>query len=108
MNSVRVVTLSFLAPNSMAQNLPRPTGLFFEPLLQGQSVMPQDDGDKIIPRIANHGTPQDGEFFMIFQAVNVSSALATFPVEFFDNNGEAMNLPLAASSDDLIGRPAYG
>ena len=45
---------------------------------------------------------------MIFQAINVSAATATFQVEFFDNNGEAMNLPLAASSDDLIGTPAHG
>ena len=108
MSSVRVVTLLFLALNSMAQPLPRPTGLYFEPLLQGQSAMLQDDGDKIIPQIANHGTPQDGGFFMIFQAVNVSAATATFQVEFFDNNGEAMNLPPAASSDDLIGTPAHG
>ncbi len=108
MNSARLVTLFFLALNSMAQNLPRPTGLFFEPFLEEQSAMLQDTGNKNIPQIANHGTPQDGGFFIIFQAVNVSAATATFPVEFFDNNGEPMNLPLAASSDDLIGRPAHG
>ena len=108
MNSVRVVTLFFLALNSMAQILPRPTGLYFEPLLEGQSGMLQGDSDKIIPQIANHGTPQDGGFFMIFQAINVSAATATFQVEFFDNNGEAMNMPLATSSDDLIGTPAHG
>ena len=56
-NSVRVVTLFFLALNCMAQTLPRPTGLYFEPLLEGQSGMLQDDSDKIIPQIANHGTP---------------------------------------------------
>ena len=42
---------------------------------------------------------------MIFQAINVSAAMATFQVEFFDKNGESMNVPLAASSDDLIGTP---
>ena len=108
MNSVRVVTLFFLALNCMAQTLPRPTGLYFEPLLDGQSGMLQDDGDKIIPQIANHGTPQDGGFFMIFQAINVSAAMARFQVNFFDKDGESMNMPLATSSDDLIGTPAHG
>ena len=108
MNSVRVVTLFFLALHSMAQTLPRPTGSYFEPLLEGESAMLPDDGDKIIPQIANHGTPQEGGFFMIFQAINVSAATATFQVEFFDNNGEAMNMPLATSSDDLIGASAHG
>ena len=70
--------------------------------------MLQGDGDKIIPRTANHRSPQDGGFFMIFQAVNVSAATATFPVEFFDNNGEAMKLPAAAVSDDLIGTTDHG
>ena len=108
-NSVRaVVTLFLLALNSMAQTLPRPTGLYFEPLLEGQSGMLQDDSGKIIPQIANHGSPQSGGFFMIFQAINVSAATATFQAEFFDANGEAMNLPLATSSDDLIGTPAHG
>ena len=45
---------------------------------------------------------------MIFPAIDVSAATATFQVNFFDNNGEAMNLPPAASSDDLIGTPAHG
>ena len=30
---------------------------------------------------------------MIFQAINVSAATATFQVEFFDNNGEARHHP---------------
>ena len=108
MNFAKAVTLFFLAINCMAQTLPRPTGLYFEPLLEGESEMLQGDSDKIIPQIANHGTPQDGGFFMIFQAINVSAAMATFQVNFFDKNGESMNMPLATGSDDLIGTPAHG
>ena len=65
-------------------------------------------GDEIIPQIANSGTPEDGGFFMAFQASNVSTTMATFQVEFFDSNGEFMNMPLATSPDDLIGIPARG
>ena len=108
MTFVRAVALLLLALSSMAQTLPRPTGVYFKPLVDGQPEMPQGDGGKIIPQIANHGTPQDGGFFMIFQAINVSAATATFQVNFFDRNGESLNMPLATSSDDLIGAPAHG
>ena len=65
-------------------------------------------GDTIIPQIANSGTPQDGGFFMIFQASNVSTTMAEFEVDFFDSNGESMNMPLPTSPDDLTGTPASG
>ena len=59
----------------MAQTLPRPAGPYFEPLpdwqykaaiaLRGIVIAP---GDETIPQIANSGTPQEGGFFVIFQA----------------------------------------
>ena len=45
---------------------------------------------------------------MIFQASNVSTTMATLQVDFFDSNGESMNMPLPTSPDDLTGRPASG
>ena len=65
-------------------------------------------GDAIIPQIGNSGTPQDGGFYMIFQASNVSTTMATFQVEFFDSKGQSMNMPLPTSPDDLSGTPARG
>ena len=35
---------------------------------------------------------------MIFQASNVATTMATFQVDFFDANGEPMNMPLAANA----------
>ena len=48
----------------------------------------------IIPRIANSGTPESGGFFMIFNAVNVTSEPATVTVEFFDSQGAPMSMPI--------------
>ena len=107
MNCAKVVMLSLLALRSMAQTPPQPADLFFEPLPEGESEMPQR-GDEIIPQIANSGTPQDGGYFMIFQVSNRSMARATFHVEFFDSNGQSMNMPVATSPDDLTGTPARG
>ena len=111
----RVITLFLLTLSCMAQTLPRPAGPYFEPLLdwqykaeiskRGIVIAP---GDSIIPQIANGGTPQNGGFFMIFQASNVSTTVATFQVEFFDSNGESMHMPLPTSPDDLTGTPASG
>ena len=43
MNFTKTVTLLLLVLNCMAQTLPRPTGLYFEPLLDGQSgIMPHE------------------------------------------------------------------
>ena len=114
MNTTRAITLFLWALSSMAQTLPRPAGPYFEPLpdwqykagiVRGIVIAP---GDTIIPQIANSGTPQDGGFYMIFQASNVSTTMATLQVDFFDSNGESMNMPLATSPDDLTGRPVSG
>ena len=115
MNTTRAITLFLWALSSMAQTLPRPAGPYFEPLpdwqykagiaTRGIVIAP---GDTIIPQIANSGTPQDGGFFMIFQASNVSTTMAEFEVDFFDKNGESMNMPLPTSPDDLTGIPASG
>ena len=48
----------------------------------------------IIPQIANSGTPESGGFFMIFNAVNVTSEPATVTVEFFDSQGAPMSMPI--------------
>ena len=113
MNYARAVTLFLWALSSMAQTLPRPAGPYFEPLPDWQykaGIAPRGSviapSDTIIPQIANKGTPQEGGFFMIFQASNVSTTMATLQVDFFDSNGESMNMPLATSPDDLTGRPA--
>ena len=114
MNTTRAITLFLWALSSMAQTLPRPAGPYFEPLpdwqykagiVRGIVIAP---GDTIIPQIANSGTPQDGGFYMIFQASNVSTTMATLQVDFFDSKGESMNMPLATSPDDLTGRPFSG
>ena len=115
MNSAKVGMLFLLALSSMAQTLPRPAGPYFEPLpdwqykagivQRGIVIAP---GDAIIPQIGNSGTPQDGGFYMIFQASNVSTTMATFQVEFFDSKGQSMNMPLPTSPDDLSGTPARG
>ena len=115
MNSARVVTLFLVALSSMAQTVPRPAGPYFEPLLdwqykagivqRGIVIAP---GDSIIPQIANSGTPQDGGFYMIFQASNVSTTMATLQVDFFDSNGKSMDMPLPTSPDDLTGTPVSG
>ena len=34
--------------------------------------------------------------------------MATFEVNFYDANGESMNMPLAEDSDDMTGTPATG
>ena len=115
MNTTRAITLFLWALSSMAQTLPRPAGPYFEPLPDWQykaGIAPRGiviaPGDTIIPQIANSGTPQDGGFFMIFQASNVSTTMAEFEVDFFDSNGESMNMPLPTSPDDLTGIPASG
>ena len=115
MNTTRAITLFLWALSSMAQTLPRPAGPYFEPLPDWQykaGIAPRGiviaPGDTIIPQIANSGTPQDGGFFMIFQASNVSTTMAEFEVDFFDENGESMNMPLPTSPDDLTGMPASG
>ena len=115
MNTTKVAALFLWALSSMAQTLPRPAGPYFEPLPDWQykaGIAPRGiviaPGDTIIPQIANKGTPQDGGFFMIFQASNVSTTMAEFKVDFFDSNGESMNMPLPTSPDDLIGTPASG
>ena len=115
MNSARSVMLFLLALSSMAQTLPRPAGPYFEPISDWPSkagIEPHGiviaPGDEIIPQIANSGTPQDGGYFMIFQASNVSTETATFTVNFYDGNGASMSMPLATSPDDLIGRSASG
>ena len=115
MNTTRAITLFLWALSSMAQTLPRPAGPYFEPLPDWQykaGIAPRGiviaPGDTIIPQIANSGTPQDGGFFMIFQASNVSTTMAEFEVDFFDKNGESMNMPLPTSPDDLTGMPASG
>ena len=115
MNFARVATLFLWALNCMTQTLPRPADPYFELLLdwqykagvaqRGIVIAP---GDTIIPQIANSGTPQEGGFYMIFQASNVSTSMATFQVDFFDSNGESMNMPLPTSPDDLTGTPARG
>ena len=112
MNTTRAITLFLWALSSMAQTLPRPAGPYFEPLPDWQYkavIAPRGiviaPGDTIIPQIANSGTPQDGGFYMIFQASNVSTTMATLQVDFFDSKGESMNMPLATSPDDLTGRP---
>ena len=115
MNSAKVGMLFLLALSSMAQTLPQPAGPYFEPLpdwqykagivQRGIVIAP---GDAIIPQIGNSGTPQDGGFYMIFQASNVSTTMATFQVEFFNSNGQSMNMPLPTSPDDLSGTPARG
>ena len=94
MNSARVVTLFLLTLSYMAQTVPRPAGPYFEPLRywQYRAGIPKRGiviapGGSIIPQIANSGTPQDGGFYMIFQASNVSTTMATFQVDFFDSNG---------------------
>ena len=104
MNSAKVGMLFLLALSSMAQTLPRPAGPYFEPLpdwqykagivQRGIVIAP---GDSIIPQIANSGTPQDGGFYMIFQASDVSTTMAMFQVDFFDSNGESMNMLLLTS-----------
>ena len=115
MNTTRAITLFLWALSSMAQTLPRPAGPYFELLPDWQykaGIAPRGiviaPGDTIIPQIANSGTPQDGGFFMIFQASNVSTTMAEFEVDFFDSNGESMNMPLPTSPDDLTGTPASG
>ncbi len=109
------VMLCLLTLNLMAQTVPRPAGPYFEPLLDWQyraGISKRDiviaPGDEIIPQIANSETPQNGGFFMIFQASNVSTTMATFQVDFFDPKGESMNMPLATSPNDLTGTPARG
>ena len=109
------VMLCLLTLNLMAQTVPRPAGPYFEPLLDWQyraGISKRDiviaPGDSIIPQIANSGTPQNGGFYMIFQASNVSTTMATFQVDFFDPNGESMNMPLPTSPNDLTGAPARG
>ena len=98
MNPARMAALFLLALSSMAQTLPRPAGPYFEPLPDWQykaGIAPRRiviaPGDTIIPQIANRGTPQDGGFYMIFQASNVSTTMATLQVDFFDSNGESMD-----------------
>ena len=115
MNTTTAITLFLWALSSMAQTLPRPAGPYFEPLPDWQykaGIAPRGiviaPGDTIIPQIANSGTPQEGGFFMIFQASNVSTTMAEFEVDFFDSNGESMNMPLPTSPDDLTGIPASG
>ena len=115
MNFARAAALFLLALSCMAQTLPRPAGPYFEPIPDWQykaAIEPRGiviaPGDTIIPQIANSGTPQDGGFFMIFQASNVATTMATFKVDFFDANGESMSMPLAASRDDLTGTSASG
>ena len=115
MNSTKVGMLFLLALSSMAQTLPPPAGPYFEPLPGWQykaGIVPRGiviaPGDAIIPQIGNSGTPQDGGFYMIFQASNVSTTMATFQVEFFDSKGQSMNMPLPTSPDDLSGTPARG
>ena len=115
MNSAKVIMLFLVALSCMAQTVPRPAGPYFEPLLDWQyraGISKRDiviaPGDEIIPQIANSGTPQNGGFFMIFQASNVSTTMATFQVDFFDPKGESMNMPLATSPNDLTGTPARG
>ena len=115
MNTARSVMLFLLALSSMAQTLPLPGGPYFEPIPDWPSkagIEPHGiviaPGDEIIPQIANSGTPQDGGYFMIFQASNVSTETATFTVNFYDGNGASMSMPLATSPDDLIGRSASG
>ena len=115
MHFMKWVTLFLFALSSMAQTLPRPEGPYFEPIPDGPfkaglsarriDIAP---GDEIIPQIANSGTLQQGGFYMIFQASNVAATMATFELEFFDANGESMNLPLAEGPDDLIGTPSSG
>ncbi len=109
------VMLCLLTLNLMAQTVPRPAGPYFEPLLDWQyraGISKRDiviaPGDEIIPQIANSGTPQNGGFYMIFQASNVSTTMATFQVDFFDPKGESMNMPLPTSPNDLTGAPARG
>ena len=63
-------------------------------------------GDEILPQIANSGTPESGGYYTMFQAVNASTETATFRVDFYDADGEPMSMPLATSTDDLIGLPA--
>ena len=115
MNFAKVGMLFLWALSSMAQTLPRPAGPYFEPLPDwqykagiGQRGIVIAPGDAIIPQIANGWTPQDDRFFMIFQASNVSTTMAEFKVDFFDSNGESMNMPLPTSPDDLTGIPASG
>ena len=117
MNSARGVTLFLflLAVSSMAQTLPRPAGPYFEPIPDWQSkagIEPRGiviaPGDEILPQIANSGTPESGGYFTMFQAVNASTETATFRVDFYDADGEPMSMPLATSTDDLIGLPASG
>ena len=108
MNSTKVGMLFLLALSSMAQTLPPPAGPYLEPLPGWQykaGIVPRGiviaPGDAIIPQIGTSGTPQDGGFYMIFQASNVSTTMATFQVEFFDSKGQSMNMPLPTSPDDL-------
>ena len=56
--------------------------------------VPSIGASGIIPQIANSGTPEGGGFFMIFNAVNVTSGPATVTVEFFDSQGAPMSMPL--------------
>ena len=97
------------------QKCENPAGPYFEPLPDWQykaGIAPRGiviaPGDTIIPQIANRGTPQDGGFYMIFQASNVSTTMATLQVNFFDSKGESMNMPLPRSPDDLTGTLASG
>ena len=115
MNFTRVAVLFLLALSSMAQAMPRPAGPYFEPIPDWQTKATLSPpgiviapGDEILPQIANSGTPDTGGFFMIFQASNVSETMATFEVNFYDANGESMNMPLAENSDDMTGTPASG
>ena len=115
MNFAKMVTLFFLALSCMAQTLPRPAGPYFEPIPDWQhkaAIAPRGiviaPGDTIIPQIANSGTPESEGYFMIFQAVNVSTTTATFQVDFFNGEGESLNMPLPTSPDDMIGTPARG
>ena len=115
MNFTRVAVLFLLALYSMAQAMPRPAGPYFEPIPDWQTKATLSPpgiviapGDEILPQIANSGTPDTGGFFMIFQASNVSESMATFEVNFYDANGESMNMPLAENSDDMTGTPATG
>ena len=115
MRFMTLVTLFLFALSCTAQTLLRPEAPYLKPLPNGQlkaGLSPHHIviayGDEIIPQIANSGTPQEGGFYMIFQASNVSKEMATFEVNFFDANGESMNLPLAEGPDDMIGTPASG
>ena len=55
---------------------------------------PEAQDRTIIPQIANSGTPESGGFFMIFNAVNVTSDPAMVTVDFFNSQGAPMSMPI--------------